>query len=123
VILLAEKPMLSLVDRAGETRAGPLSQPASTDTKPVATTAPASGYSTRQRRGIRELRPWIVSELRVQEVLEVRLLAFSRMLALGKTDIAADDSCGRLAPPSQGRQDVLGAAVLAFGQPPLAQLA
>jgi hypothetical protein len=56
------------------------------------------------------------------ELLEIRLLAFSGKFARGRPETAAADVGSRLTPPSQGRQDVLGAAVLAFREP-LAQLA
>jgi hypothetical protein len=49
-------------------------------------------------------------------------LGFSRRFARGKFETAAADAGGRLTPPSQRRQDVLGAAILAFREP-LAQLA
>jgi hypothetical protein len=71
---------------------------------------------------------WGVLGISGVELLEVRLLwpflGFSRKFARGELEktAAADAGGRRLTPPSQGRQDVLGAAVLPFREP-LAQLA
>ncbi len=90
------------------------------DTKPVDTTAPAGVFSAWPRRGIRELHPWVVPELWAQGVPEVRIVAASRWEAPPRKTRGGRGA--RLASLLQGRQDVLWAAVLAFGQP-LAQLA
>src|SRR5215204_5655425 len=61
------------------------------------------------------------TEARIGEILRTSALRSSQKFARGKRAPDAADDGDRLKPPSEGRQDVLGAAVFAFRQP-LAQL-